>query len=667
MNLTDVSWVFLSLLLPVAGIISVLFAPQAARAKINLVFVALTALTTTVLAFRALTGGPLNMTLCKTPVFGNIQLRVDGLAAWFMLIINVGCINGAAYGVGYMKQYERQKTNLTLHWILFLLFQASMLWVCMVQNTLAFLAVWELMSISSFLLVIFDHGEKKTLQAGINYLIQMHIGVMILSVAFIWVWLSEGSFDFSAIEKFFASHTNTWLFLLFFTGFGIKAGFIPLHTWLPLAHPAAPSHVSGVMSGVIVKLGIYGIFRILFMLKQDEIIIGEIVIILSVCTSLFGILNAAVHRDFKKMLAYCTIENIGITGIGMGIGILGLGTANDVLAIIGFAAALLHALNHSLYKPLLFFASGAVYQQTRTRDMERLGGLMRTTPRTAIFFLLGGMAISGLPPLNGFVSEFLLYSGILLGIKSLGIVYIALLISALAGLSLTGGISMFTFTKGFGTIFLGSPRTNLPKQPVEVSFLMQLPQYFLVLIMLSISLFPQYYFLVVQKIVAGYIPAASGKISLPAISLITVAAIGKVALLFMLLLLVTWLVRKSFTRNRPESAAETWGCGYPMATARMQYTGKSFSKAMGKLLSFILLEQKKYREISTNEILPEKRKYSSHYNDFFAKRIYDKVTDRLIFSMNYFQFIQNGKIQSYILYGIFFIVLVFLATIVKLI
>ena len=169
----------------------------------------------------------------------------------------------------------------------------------------------------------------------------MHIGVLFLAAAFIWVYFSEGSFEFSAIEKFFSSHSNLWLFLLFFTGFGIKAGFIPLHSWLPQAHPAAPSHISGVMSGVIVKLGIYGIFRIVFLLKQDYTIIGEIVIILSVLTGLYGILNAAVHRDFKKMLAYCTIENIGIIGIGIGLGLMGMGNGNTLLIILGFTAALI--------------------------------------------------------------------------------------------------------------------------------------------------------------------------------------------------------------------------------------------------------------------------------------------------------------------------------------
>ena len=330
---------FSALLLPVAGIISISLVPHFIRAKANFVFVLLTAVVTSVPAIKALTGNSIEILINHTTVFGNISIHIDSLSSWFILIINLTCINGAFYGVGYMRQYDEQKTNLSLHWRLFLLFQSSMLWVCALQNGFAFLLVWELMSISSFLLVIFEHKNKATLQAGINYFIQMHIGVLFLTAAFIWLYFSEGSFEFSAIEKFFSVNPNLWLFLLFFTGFGIKAGFIPLHSWLPQAHPAAPSHISAVMSGVIVKLGIYGIFRVVFLLRQDYTVIGEIVIILSVLTGLYGILNAAVHRDYKKMLAYCTIENIGIIGIGIGLGLLGMGNGNNLLIAFGFAGS----------------------------------------------------------------------------------------------------------------------------------------------------------------------------------------------------------------------------------------------------------------------------------------------------------------------------------------
>lgn len=662
--MTDFWLFFLAFLLPIAGMISISLLPDLVRAKTNFIFVLLIAAATSVPAVKALTGNPINIFIGKNIVFGNISIHIDSLSSWFILIINLTCINGAFYGIGYMKPYHQQKANLAMHWILFLLFQSSMLWVCMVQNGLIFLIVWELMSISSFLLVIFEHNNKATLQAGINYLVQMHIGVLFLAAAFIWVYCTEGTFEFSAIGKFFSANPNLWLFSLFFVGFGIKAGFIPLHSWLPQAHPAAPSHISGVMSGVIVKLGIYGILRIVFLLKQDYTLIGIIIITLSVLTGLYGILNAAVHRDFKKMLAYCTIENIGIIGIGIGIGLMGIGNGNSVLIILGFAAALLHVLNHSLFKSLLFFTAGSVYQQTHTRDMEKLGGLVKSMPQTAIFFLIGGIAIGGLPPFNGFVSEFILYNAILLGIKSIGIAYITLMTFSLAGLALIGGISVLTFTKGFGTIFLGNPRTHLHQQPREVTLGMRLPQYFILLIMLSIGLFPQFYFSIVSEIVLRFIPvASSGSKLIPASLLISISSIGKFAMLFIILFILIYALRSRFTRRRAVSTGLTWSCGYAAPTARMQYTGKSFSKSLGKLLNFIILEKSKYKEISGGEIFPAKRTHSSHYNDFFVTKVFDGIVDRLLHLMNYFQFIQNGKIQLYILYGAFFILLIFLGTV----
>lgn len=658
----------LAFLLPITGVILILLVPTALRSRITFLLVLMVAIVTSVPAADALEGNNIDVSVFNNVVFGKITLHIDHLSSWFILIINLTCIYGALYGIGYMRSYRDQKTNLSMHWILFLLFQSSMLWVCMVQNGLAFLIVWELMSLSSFLLVIFDHQNKTTLKAGINYLVQMHIGVLFLTAAFIWVYFSEGSFEFSAVENFFQRQSNIWLFLLFFIGFGIKAGFIPLHSWLPQAHPAAPSHVSGVMSGVIVKLGIYGILRISFMLAQDQTLLGEIVILISIFTGLFGILNAAMHRDFKKMLAYCTIENIGIIGIGIGLGLMGIGTTNSLLIVLGFTSALLHTLNHSLFKSLLFFNAGSVYQQTHTRDMEKLGGLIRRMPQTAILFLMGALAIGGLPPFNGFVSEFILYSGLVAGIKSVGVGYVTLMVSSLAALTVIGGISMLTFTKSFGVIFLGTPRTEFHHAPKEVSVSMRLPQYFILAIMISIGLFPKFYFSITQKIVEGVIHGSVSATDVVPVSLLnSISSVGKFALLLIGMIFLIYFIRRGFTNSLPYAKKATWGCGYIAPSTTMQYTGKSYSKSLSKLLNFIVLEKKKYKEIQPAEIFPAERKHSSHYNDFFVTKIFDTVVNRLLYSLNYFQFIQNGKIQAYILYGIFFIVLVFLGTIFKII
>lgn len=634
--------------------------PSFLKHIVGFVLVIVNAIATSVPAIHVLTGNPIEIHLHVISFFHDVPLRIDALSAWFMLIINLTCINGALYGIGYMKTYE-QKANLSLHWILFLLFQTSMLWVCMLQHGLAFLIAWEIMSVSSLLLVMFEHYRQDTLKAGVNYLVQMHIAMVFLSIAFIWVYFSEGSFDFNAIASFFYHHRAGWLFLLFFIGFGIKAGFIPLHTWLPHAHSAAPSHVSGVMSGVIVKLGIYGVLRIVMYLSTDLLRIGEVILIISVITAFYGILNAAVHRDFKRMLAFCTIENIGIIGMGIGLGMIGKGIGNHIIMFVGFVGALLHVLNHSLYKSLLFFSAGNVYQQTHTRNMEHLGGLIKKMPNTAFFFLTGALAISGLPPFNGFVSEFLIYSGLIEGIKSDNVQFSSLMILCISGLAIVGSISILTFTKSFGTIFLGSARTELTYQPKEVSMVMRVPLYIIVSLMLLIGIFPNFILVPVFSVVNifGNLTSA-GDLFLPLSN--TLSMVGRVSLLMFFLVLAIYFIRKRITVRRSSSVMPTWSCGYVSPNVRMQYTGKSFSKTLAKLFSFITAEKKKYHELEASIVFPEVRKYHSHYTEFFEARIIDKANNRIVGFFNYFTFIHNGKIQMYVLYGFFFIVSLILAT-----
>ncbi len=650
------------------GIISIPLLPSKIKAFSHFLFVLLVAIATSIPAINALLGNPTDILLSGSAFFGEIPIRIDALSAWFILIINLTCINGAFYGIGYMKPYKERKANLSLHWTLFLIFQTSMLWVCVLQHSLAFLIAWEMMSLSSLFLVIFEHEKKETLKAGINYMVQMHIGVAFLTVAFIGVYFAQGSFDFLAISDYFGTNYNAWLFLLFFIGFGIKAGFMPLHSWLPHAHPAAPSHISGVMSGVIVKLGIYGIIRVALMLKSELLLIGETVLTISILTGIFGILNASVHRDFKKMLAYCTIENIGIIGAGIGLFLIGTAYHNNMLMVIGLSGALLHTLNHSLFKSLLFFSVGSVYQQTHTRDMEKLGGLIKQMPQTAILFLIGSVAIGGLPPLNGFISEFLIYNGFLNGINTIGLTHSTLMILSLASLAFIGGLSLLTFTKTFGTIFLGNPRQQLHNVPSEVSLWMRAPQYFIVAIMLSIGLFPQFYFSVTLQLIQSVLPASS-MVNLETFTpmMVLMGNVGLYSMLFLALLVAIFLLRNYFVSHHPLQKTATWGCGYVAPNVQMQYTGKSFSKSLGKLMDMVVKEKKKYTEIEAGEIFPQTRNHNSHFVDFFENTIIDRVTKQLLKFLNYFQFIQNGKVQMYVIYGLFFILLIFFGTIFNLI
>lgn len=655
-----------SLVITLVGIISLFFVPLRFKADLSVLVVLLNALLTSFIAIRVLNGQAFEYTLNAGAFLGNIKISVDSLSAWFILIINFTSFTGALFGNGYLKAYKEPASKLNLHWALFILFHLSMVWVCILQHGFAFLVAWEVMSLSSMLLVIFDHHKPKTLKAGINYLVQMHISVTFLTIGFIWVYFQTGSFSFESFQTFFGSNSNVWLFLIFFIGFGIKAGFVPLHTWLPHAHPAAPSHVSGVMSGVIVKLGIYGIFRIISFLKADFLLLGEIVITISVLTGVYGILNAAIHRDFKQMLAYCTIENIGIIGIGIGLGLMGMGNGSAVLYYLGFGGALLHVLNHSLFKSLLFYSAGSVYQQTHTRDMDDLGGLIKRMPKTAILFLIGAIAIGGLPPFNGFVSEFILYNGLLEGLKISNLSQISLLVITLGGLSIIGGISVLTFTKTFGTIFLGSERKPLTHQPVEVSFMMLLPQYLIVAVMLSVAFLPQFYLNTIFNLLGnlGGAQAIVGSSGLTGYSE-SIANINLYSLLFIAIIAVSWMARAVVIKGKSLKVQPTWGCAYVAPNSRMQYTGKSFSKSLGKIFGFVLVEEKKYKELEVGEIFPDNRKYVSHYHDFFEYRFIKYITQHLVYAANYFKFIQNGRVQSYVWYGIVFMVAIFALTVLN--
>lgn len=644
----------------------ILAVPQRFGFLITLLAIIYNSISTSLIAIQALIYQPVELTIRFGNFAGDVMLKIDGLSAWFILIINFTVLTGFFYGLGYLKKYTLSKAKISLHWILFLFFHLSMLFVCMIQNSVAFLVVWEIMSFTSMMLVLFDHENPQSFKAALNYFVQMHIGVTLLTIGFIWVYHQTGTFSFDAINLFFQSNNNLWLFLLFFVGFGIKAGFIPFHSWLPHAHPAAPAHVSGIMSGVIVKLGIYGILRMITFLKSDFLLLGEIVLTLSILSGLYGILNAAVHRDFKKMLAYCTIENIGIIGIGIGIGLIGIGNNAPLMYYLGFGGALLHVLNHSLFKSLLFYAAGSIYQQSHTQNMENLGGLIKSMPKTAFIFLVGALAIGGLPPFNGFISEFLIYSGLIEGVHTSNISQIILFVLTMAGLSIVGGLSVLTFTKAFGTIFLGQPRTTLHHKPREVIPLMLIPQYLIIGVMLSVAFLPQVYMKIIGNMLALINPMHPEQAILTGIYE-TTARISLYSLLLSGMVAATWMVRSLVLKNRLKRTVATWGCGYVAPSSRQQYTGKSFSKPLGKIFNTLLIENKQFKELDRGEIFPVKKIYISHYQDFFEHNLIKPITERLVFSANYFSFVQNGRIQSYVLYGLVFIFAMVLLSIFNLV
>lgn len=613
------------------------------------------------LALPALLGEKLEFVFQGSIVTGEIPIRIDALSAWFILLINFTIITGALYGLHYMKAYRKQASNLSLHCIFYLLVQTALTAICVIQNSLVFLFAWEIMTVSTFMLVIFEYYKQDTLKAGINFLIQSHAAVLFLTLGFIWVYYQTGSYDFNAISQFsinLSPVTSLALFFFFFIGFAVKAGFVPFHTWLPYAHPAAPSHISGVMSGVIIKIGIFGILRMLQLIQTDYMVLGYIILVFSVISGIYGVMLAILQHNLKKLLAYHSIENIGIIGIGIGLGTLGIGQQNTTLILLGFGGALLHVLNHSLFKSLLFYSAGNVYQTTHTLNIEHFGGLVKQMPQTTILFLIATLAICGLPPFNGFVSEFLIYSGLFDGMASKEMLNLVVLLFSVFGMVLIGGLALLCFTKAFGSMFLGNPRHHFHTEPKESNIGKLVPMYMAAAFMVAIGLFPQFFFSLMREPLKLYTDKINftGEITTAVSITETMQTIGFSAVGFIALGLLIFFIRNKIIAQKSKTMLATWSCGYVGETEKMQYTASSFIRSYRKLAEPMLSIQK--NKIELEGVFPIKGKHETHPHDKIEEWFIDKPWSLMKVFFGKFRFLQNGNPQFYVLYGAAFIALI---------
>ncbi|PKP26224.1 MAG: hypothetical protein CVU03_04200 [Bacteroidetes bacterium HGW-Bacteroidetes-2] len=613
------------------------------------------------IALPALMGEKLEFILSGTIITSEIPIRIDALSGWFMLLINFTVITGALYGLQYMKAYQKQTTNISLHCLAFLLMQTSLMAICIIQNSLVFLFAWEIMTLSCFILIIFEYQKQATLKAGITFLIQSHVGVLFLTLGFIWVNYRTGSYDFEAIHQFsttFPPVVSLGVFFAFFIGFAIKAGFVPFHTWLPYAHPASPSHISAVMSGVIIKIGIFGILRMLQLIQTDYVVLGYLILVFSVISGIYGVMLAIIQHNLKKLLAYHSIENIGIIGIGIGLGTLGIGQENSNLVFFGFGGALLHVLNHSLFKSLLFFGAGNLYQATHTMNIEHFGGLVKRMPQTTILFLIASLAICGLPPFNGFVSEFLIYSGLFQGMKNIAMLNIMTLLFSVFGLVLIGGLALLCFTKAFGSIFLGNARKDFNDTPTESKMGKLLPMYMAAAGIVSIGLFPKFFLSLLLEPIKLYADKMKFMEDIsPSIQISdTLQYIGYCAIEFIVLVAFILYIRKWVTNKKPKPIQATWGCGYVGETKKMQYSASSFIRSYRKLAEPLLSIEK--HKIDIEGVFPSLGKHETHPHDKIEIWLLEKPWKRMRHFFIRFQFLQNGNAQFYVLYGTVFIALI---------
>ena len=627
------------------------------RGYLTLGIISLQVILISFIAFRIFENGPVEYSYPGSFITGVIPLRMDYLSAWFTLVISFTFLTGVWYGVQYMTKYMDQSDNLALHAGAFIVLYTSLIDVCLIQNSLIFLTIWEIMAIASFILIIFEHYKSATLKAGINFLIQSHVCILFLTVAFMWVKVKTGSFDFNAITLFTSTQpiiVGLALFIFFFSGFAIKAGFVPFHTWLPLAHPAAPAHISGIMSGVIIKIGIYGLLRILMLIKTDMVIIGYFILFISLITGLYGVILAIVQHNLKKLLAYHSIENIGIIGIGIGLGCLGLGYNNHILVIAGFGGALLHVLNHSLFKSLLFYSSGNVYQARHTMSIELLGGLIKKMPNTGYLFLVGSLAICGLPPFNGFISEFFLYNGLFHGLVSSNFMFILFLLFTILGLVMIGGLALICFTKAFGIVFLGTQRSDLHVDDDIERPLRIWPMYGIGIFIMIVGLFPFLFAPFLLKVITLYFPGLNTQAKLQFGEMLgQLTKVGWYSLGLVFLILIIYYLKSLITKGRFVSHYETWGCAWSGATPKMQYTGSSFIRSYRKLAEPILsIKTVKQEAVG---LYPTDIMQETHAHDKIEAWLIDKPLLAFRKLLNSFVFLQNGNIQAYILYGFVFV------------
>lgn len=566
-----------------------------------------------------------------------VHLRLDGVSALFLALLCMVGGAGAVYAREYWseKNYPASAPRGRMWWSALVL---SMGIVLTVANGLHFLIGWEVFTVCAFFLITLDRQRPEVRAAGWLYLAASHAGTVCLFAFFSTLAARTGSWELGPMCE---QAGLTPLFWLALAGFGVKAGVFPLHVWLPSAHANAPSHVSAIMSGVAIKMGIYGIVRFSGWLPVPAEA-GWVVIGLGATSALLGIAFAFAQNDFKRLLAYCSVENIGVILIGIGGALLAVTHSDAPWGRLALAGALLHVWNHGAFKALLFFGAGSVLHATGTREMSRLGGLWRTMPWTAGLFALGAIAVSGLPPLNGFVSEWLVYLGLFDAAMSKGPVAWAAMPAAII-LAMTGALAMASFAKAGAMIFLGAPRTQAAERAHECGPGMHAPMLVLASVCVAIGLSPIFFWPVVARAVGSWRPAW-GVVEAP-VPLVTLGVVH-VVLAILALLAVAWLWRKAHANGLRRGL--TWDCGYAAPSARMQYVSASFAGIVSGWFRWVLLPDRKMRRPRGH--FPAEALRLERVPETVLERIIGPVSVVVMQVSTAVRRLQHGRLQFYILY-----------------
>ncbi len=603
-------------------------------------------------AVGVLLGGPtLSCAADWDGLRGPFRLEVDALAAAFLVPVQGLSAVAAVYGGNYLLAHRSQRSPGPA-WLFFHLFVAGMWTVLLAGTAFLFLFAWEIMSLAAYFLVTFEHERAEVRRAGWAYLVAAHLGVAFLLAVFLLLGRQTPDLTFASFAA--AAPPGAVLagvlFVLMVVGFGAKAGLVPLHVWLPEAHPAAPSHVSALMSGVMIKMGIYGMLRVLGFLGEPAGWWGPALGGMGLLTALVGISLATQQRDLKRVLAYSSIENIGLITIALGIALWGRATRQPSLAVLGLAVVLLHVWNHALMKGLLFLCAGSIQHGAGTRDMERLGGLLRRMPWTGSMLVLGAVAIAALPPLNGFTSKWLLYLGLLeCGLSTEGDRGLTALL-AVGLLALVGTLSAVAYVRLCGVTLLGSPRGKPAEHAHESSAWMLGPMLLLLLLCAAAALVPG----LVARLHEPAVAQVVGDEGRPvASSLDNLAVVNGCALAALLLGCagLWWKLRRGRLDEGP-----TWGCGYVEPTPRIQYTARSLSEMLADhLLPRFLRPRKTSRP--PQGLFPASGEFSTASPDPVSAEVYEPFFDRCARRFTALRILQQGKVHAYLLYILIVLIL----------
>ena len=599
-------------------------------------------------AVQGLLGGAAqDFLLPWTLPLGVVRIGLDPLSAFFLLPLFVLGGLCALYGRGYLGVRPRDGIS----WSFYNLLLVAMAVVFTARDAVLFLMAWELMAVTSFALVVHEREQDNVRHAGWIYLAASHVSMAVLIAVFFGLSrVVGGALDFDSFRNIIAGANPqaSLLFILAVLGFGAKAGFLALHGWLPEAHPAAPSHISALMSGVMIKTGIYGLVRLLtFLHGPPPMWWGWLLISVGLGSGVLGVLLALAQHDLKRLLAYHSVENIGIILLGLGLGCLGLTTDRPVLAALGFAGGLLHVLNHALFKGLLFLGAGAVLHTTGLRNMDRLGGLLRRMRWTGLAFIVGASAISGLPPFNGFVSEFLVYLSSFRTLLSGNSAAVLPALAVIGGLALIGGLAAACFAKVVGAVFLGEPRTVEAGQAHEVSAWLVGPMLVLAALCLVLGLgAPWLVGPLSERMVTQIVICPEGHPLVDGITALCTITWLLVALLMLTTVLA--IVRRVLLRKRNVTAAGTWDCGYLYPTARMQYTALSFAEP---LVSFFRpLLRTRVEGIAPLGLFPGPSALHTHTPDAPTELVVTPLFRGIAWLAKQGRWLQHGRVQLYVLY-----------------